>query len=172
MAKENHQLSKLGEDNRALSLRGLTIRLRESPNIVPHSTLVPQELNICTVDLDAAFLSQFDILLTSERCEAPVLADDDLLAAGELIHGAAECLDGGRAVDITCANAQEDLADVHAGDDAVRLAQGSSHTGLQSIGSGTRQHLVDADDVVGVSADAEVEAFLAGDFNQVSKSQS
>ena len=43
-----------------------------------------------------------DVLLATERGEAPVLADDDLLAAGELVLAAAEGFDGGGAVCIAC----------------------------------------------------------------------
>lgn len=68
---------------------------------------------------------------------------------------------------VTGAAAHEDLANVDTGDSAVGLAPGTTHTGLQSIGTGAGQHLVDADDVEGVSADAEVEAVLAGGLDEV-----
>lgn len=62
---------------------------------------------------------------------------------------------------------QDDLADVDTSDKAVGLAEGTTHTSLQSIGTGTRQHLVDTDDVVGVGADAEVEGLLTGGLHHV-----
>jgi hypothetical protein len=68
---------------------------------------------------------------------------------------------------VTSADAQENLANVDTGDSAVGLAPRTTHTRLQSIGTGTRQHLVDTDDVVGVGADAEMEAFLAGSLDEV-----
>lgn len=68
---------------------------------------------------------------------------------------------------ITSADTQEDLTDVDASDSAVRFAPCTTHTRLQSIGAGAGQHLVDADDVVGVSADAEMETFFAGGFDEV-----
>lgn len=39
---------------------------------------------------------------------------------------------------------------------------------MEPVGAGAGQHFVDADDVVGVGADAEVEAFFAGYFDEVS----
>ena len=66
------------------------------------------------------------------------------------------------------ADTKQDLADVHAGDGAVGFAPGAPHAGLQPIGAGAGQHLVDADDVVGVGADAHVETFFAGGFDEVS----
>lgn len=62
---------------------------------------------------------------------------------------------------------QDDLADVDTGDKAVGLAERTTHTGLQSIGTSARQHLVDTDDVVRVGADAEVETFLTGSLHHV-----
>lgn len=68
---------------------------------------------------------------------------------------------------VTGADADQDLADVDTSDDAVGLAPGTTHTSLQSIGTSARQHLVDADDVEGVGADAEMEAVLAGGLDEV-----
>ena len=129
--------------------------------------MVGQELNVSAIDPDLAFLPERDVLIATQRREAPVLADDDLLAAGELVHRAAEGLDGGGAVGVTSADREQDLADVDAGDGAVGLAEGATHAGLETIGSGARQHLVDADDVVWVGADAHVETFLAGGLDEV-----
>lgn len=129
--------------------------------------LISQELHVGTINLDTTLLSETDVILPSEWGEAPVLADNDLLATGELVHGAAEGLNGGGTVGITGANAEEDLANVDTSNDAVGLTEGATHTGLESIGSGTRQHLVDTDDVEGVGADAEVETLLTGDLDEV-----
>ena len=68
---------------------------------------------------------------------------------------------------VTGANAQDDLADVDTGNGSVGLAPGTTHTSLQSIGTGARQHLVDTDDVVRVGADAEMETFLSGKLDEV-----
>jgi hypothetical protein len=62
---------------------------------------------------------------------------------------------------------QDNLANVDTGDKAVGLAESTTHTSLKSIGTGTRQHLVDTDDVVGVRADAEVEGLLTGGLHHV-----
>lgn len=60
--------------------------------------MVGQELHVGTVHLDAASSLLLQVLLTTERGEAPVLGDDDLLATGELVLGSAEGLEGGGAV--------------------------------------------------------------------------
>lgn len=78
----------------------------------------------------------------------------------------AKCLSG-QLTAITSADAHEDLANVDTGDSAVGLAPGTTHTSLQSIGTGARQHLVDTDDVEGVSTDSEVETLLTGVLDEV-----
>jgi hypothetical protein len=149
--------------------------------------VVSQELDVGTIHLDAASGLLLQILLAAEGGEAPVLGDDDLLPARELVLRAAESLEGNGAVweitsvspdiqqlnppklltSVTSADAHDDLTNVDTGDGAVGLAPRTTHTRLQSIGTGARQHLVDADDVVRVSADAQVEAFLAGHLDEV-----
>lgn len=142
----------------------------ESVDVLLDVTLVTEELNVGTIYLDATLLSHSNVFFTAQRGEAPVLADDDLLTTRELVHGTTEGFDGGGAVSITGANTDEDLADVHAGNDTVGFTEGTTHTGLESIGSGARQHLVDADDVVRVSANAEMETFFTGSLDKVSES--
>lgn len=129
--------------------------------------MVTQELDIGTIDLDTTLLAETDVLLATQGSETPVLGDDDLLATGELVHGAAEGLDGEVTVGVTGADREQDLANVHAGNGAVGLTEGTTHTGLETIGSGTGQHLVDTDDVEGVGADTEMETFLSSGLHEV-----
>jgi hypothetical protein len=68
---------------------------------------------------------------------------------------------------ITSSDAHENLANVHTGNSAVRLAEGTTHSSLQPIGASTRQHLVDADDVEGMGTDTEMETFLSGVLDEV-----
>jgi len=66
-----------------------------------------------------------------------------------------------RPVSVLAADGQQNLADADPGTGALRLAEGAPHAGLQPIGSGAREHLVDAEHVERVHADAEVERILA-----------
>lgn len=68
---------------------------------------------------------------------------------------------------VTAADRQKNLANVDTGDSAVGLTPGTTHTGLQSIGTSARQHLVDTDDVVRVGTDAQVEGILATRLDHV-----
>lgn len=166
-------------------------RIREYPNVTLNGTLVPQELHVSPIDPDLAFGTLLEVFVAAERCEAPVLGDDDLLATGEFVLGATEGFDGCGAVCrnfesvnrplsgiesvgvrltiVTSPHGKQNLANIHTSNGSVGLAPRTTHPSLQSIGTGTRQHLVDADDVVRVGADTEMETFLAGDFDKISE---
>lgn len=150
-----------------LSLREVLVGVREALHVLLNQTVATQELDVGTILLELALLAKLDVLLAADGGEAPVLGDNDLLAAGELVHGTAESLDGGGTVGVTGADGQNDLANVHTGDGTLRLTEGTTHTGLETIGSGARKHLVDTDDVEGVHTDTEVETFLTGDLHEV-----
>ena len=77
----------------SLSLSSLK-RFREYPNVTLNRPLVPQELHVSPIDPDLAFGTLLEVFITAERCEAPVLRDDDLLAAGKLVLGATEGFNG------------------------------------------------------------------------------
>lgn len=136
-------------------------------DVVLQGAVVGKELDVGTIDLDVTSIPLDDVLVAAERSEAPVLGDNDLLPAGELVLGAAEGLEGNSTVGITSAAAHKNLTDVDTSNGTVGLAKGTTHSGLQPIGTGTRQHLVDADDVEGVGADTEVETFLTGVLDEV-----
>lgn len=150
-----------------LCLTGSLESTWESLHIVLDLALVSQKLNVGTVNQDTTFLLELDIFVSSERSEAPVFGDDNLLSARELIHGSSESLDGSSSVGVSGSDGEEDLTNVDTSDSAVWLAPGASHTGLQSIGTSARQHLVDSDDMVRVGSDSQMETFLSCDLNKV-----
>lgn len=84
-----------------------------------------------------------------------------------LVLGSPECLNSSGTVSIPCPDRQDDLADVDTRNETVGLAESTAHTRLQSIRTSARQHLVDTDYMVRVGADAEMETFLSGDFDEV-----
>ena len=135
-----------------LSLSSLKC-IREYPNITLNGPLVPQELHVSPIDSDLAFLAFLKVFVTTERCEAPVLGNDDLLAAGEFVLGATEGFDGRGAVCadfqsvhpslhwdsraewvegtvVTSPHGEQDLANVHTGNGSVGLAPCTTHPGL------------------------------------------
>ena len=79
-------MSKALSRMRSLSLRSLSLeRIRENANISLNRALVPQELYVSSINPNLAFSTLLEIFVTAERSEAPVLGDDNLLAAGELV---------------------------------------------------------------------------------------
>ena len=149
-----------------LSLR-LSKCIRKPTHIVRKRATVRQKLHVRAVHLDPPLLPQLHILLAPQRRKSPILADNNLLAAGKLVLRTAKGLDGSRAVSVSRANGKQDLTDVDAGHGACWLAVGTTHPRLQSVGAGAGQHFVDADDVVRVGTYAEVKAFFAGDLDEV-----
>lgn len=81
-----HRLSLLGEG------------IREALHVLGEVAVVAEELDVGTIDLDAAGGLLLEVLVATEGGEAPVLGDDDLLATGELVLRAAEGLESGSAV--------------------------------------------------------------------------
>ena len=70
----------------------------EALHVLLEATVVAEELDVGTIDLDAASSLLLEVLLAAERGETPVLGDNDLLPAGELVLGSAESLEGDGAV--------------------------------------------------------------------------
>jgi hypothetical protein len=58
--------------------------LGEALDVLLEDTLVAEELDVATVDLDLALSAPGNVLLATETGEAPVLGDNDLLATREL----------------------------------------------------------------------------------------
>jgi hypothetical protein len=67
----------------------------EALHVAVEAALVAEELNVGTVHQDGTGGLLLQVLLAAERGEAPVLGDDDLLPAGELVLGATEGLESG-----------------------------------------------------------------------------
>jgi hypothetical protein len=123
--------------------------------------------HICAVNKHPTFLLQLHIFIPLQRRKPPILGNDDLLTTWELVHGAAESLDGGGTVGVSSADREENLANVDTSDRSVWLSPCTSHSCLQSIGTSARQHLVDSDDVERVGANSKMETFFSCDLDKV-----
>ena len=64
--------------------------LGETLHVVLQAATVAQELDVSTIHLDTTSSLLLQVLLAAERSETPVLGDDDLLPAGELVLRATE----------------------------------------------------------------------------------
>ena len=124
-------------------------------------------LHADTIGHELVLAQELFVLLALELGEAPLVRHVDLLTAGKLELGTTQRLDDHRLVLILGTHRHDRLADVDACDCAERLAEGATHTRLQTIGACARQHLVDADDVEGMDAHADVEGVLAAVLDKV-----
>jgi len=118
-------------------------------------------LNVAAVRDDAAGITSLLVLRASQLGETPLVRDQELLAAGKLVLGATQSLNDDSLVGVLSADGNQGLANGDTGNGAVRLTESTTHTGLETIGTGTGQHLVDAQDVEGMDTDTHVEGLLA-----------
>merc|ERR1712217_109105 len=118
-------------------------------NETPQRTLGGEPLDVNTIGDKTSHSLVLLVLVLGELGETPILGDVHLLAAGELELGSAQGIDGNIRVLLQRTDGDEDAADVHTGDGAVRLSVGATHTGLQTICTGARKHLVHTQHVEG-----------------------
>ena len=79
-------------------------------------------------------------------------------AGNVLVLSSPESLNSGGTVVVTGADGQKNLANVHTRNGTVGLTPSTTHTGLKTIRTSARQHLVDTDDVVRVGTMRQLSA--------------
>merc|ERR1719452_350220 len=124
-------------------------------------------LHVHPVQLQPAVSPHLVVVVPVPLGEAPLLADEDLLAARELELGAPQSLDAFSLELVMAPNRYEYLTNLNPGSCAMSLAKSSSHPSLQPVSPSTRQHLVDAQHHEGVHADPDVELVLAAVLHEV-----
>ena len=117
-----------------------------------------QDLDIDTISLDLALLSELVEGGHNVWGESELTGDEDLLATWELELSSSESLLCTFNVFWLGTDGDEDGSDVDTGRLAKSLSVGMTHTGLKSISSGTGKHLVDADHMPWVDSDSNVES--------------
>ncbi len=70
----------------------------EPSNVIGKLAMVGQELDVSTINQDLSAFLLLDVLFTTERSEAPVLGNNDLLATRELVLRTTESLESGSTV--------------------------------------------------------------------------
>ena len=147
------RVSTLLEDAAALALAQV--------EVVRDRALAVEEPSGAAVGDNLALLLSLEEVLVGLRREAPLAGLDDELPSRELELAAAEGFDD-LGFELRASTARdEDLANLDAGGEAVRLAVGATHAGLEPVSAGAGKHLVDTEHVVRVDADAHVEVLLA-----------
>jgi len=139
----------------------------ETAHVVGNLSVWAEELDVGTIDLDGTGVTLVEVLLTTERGETPVLGDNDLLATWELVLRSSESLNSSSPAGVLGSDRQKDLANVYTGNSSVWLTPGTTHTGLQSIGTSARQHFVDAGNVEWMGTNSHVETVLSAGLDHV-----
>ena len=117
-------------------------------------------LHVDTVALDLASSEELLEVRVNVGGETVFTGDENLLAAGELELGTTEgLLSLGNEIGFS-SDGDEDGSDIDTGSLTEGLSVSVTHTGLKSISTGAREHLVDADDVPGVNSDSDMEVIL------------
>ena len=142
-------------------LHGIHLLLDESGKLLQRS-LGCKDLDADTVANDLVGLEESLEIRVNNFGESELPGDEDGLSAGELELRATESLLGKRNKFGLGADGDQDGSNVHTGGLEEGLSVSVTHTGLESISTGARKHLVDADNVPCVDSDANMEGILGG----------
>lgn len=89
------------------------------------------------------------------------------MSSWELELGTTQSLNHVLFVILLDSDRQEDLVDVYSGNYTLRLSESTSHSSLESIGSSTTQHFVDAGNVERVHANPKMEGILTTSLDEI-----
>jgi hypothetical protein len=125
---------------------------------VREGSVLSEGLHAHAISLDLALRLQLVEVGHNVLGETVFTGDKNLLAAGELELGSSEGLASVVDVGWLGSDGDQDGADVDTGRLAKSLSVSVSHTGLESIGTSARKHLVDANNVPWVDSNSNVES--------------
>lgn len=91
------------------------------------------------------------------------------MATRELELCTPESLDNGILMPVIGPDGHQRLSNVDASHSTLGLAESTSHSGLETISAGARQHFVDAQNMVGMDTDPDVELILGCVLHHVLK---
>jgi len=129
--------------------------------------MVSAELDVGTVLLKSSVISVLFVHRSLELGESPLLGNEDLLTSGVLELGSAQGFNNGSPVLVVGSDAHDGLTDVYSCNCTLGFTEGTSHSSLEPISSGTRQHFVDADHMEGMDTHPDVEGILTAVLHQV-----
>ena len=130
-------------------------------------SVVGDVLGDVTISHQTTTLSHGSVLLTRVLGESPLLRHHNLLATRELHGSTTQSLHSHLLLIVLRTNRNQRLTDSHTSHQTVGLSESVTHTGLQSISTGARKHLVDTSHMEGVSTHSHVERVLASVLHQV-----
>lgn len=130
-------------------------------------SMASQKLGIDTVRNNTMLCLQPDIVSSAELGKAPFPALNDLLTTRELELGTAESLMSMVLVAIFATNREKHLTNINPSASTQGLPKSTSHTSLKPIGSGTRKHFVDPENMEGVNPNSQMKGVLSGELGHV-----
>ena len=119
--------------------------------------MVTNDLGTNSIWDDLTLLLESVEISLDEVCETELSGNHNLLTAWELELGSSESLASVWHIIGGDSHGKENLTDVHSGGFTETLTECTSHSLLESISSGTRQHLVDSDNVPWMNSDSGME---------------
>lgn len=111
--------------------------------------------------------SHAHIVLSWVLGKSPLETLEDLLTSGKLELSTTNRFDDVRLMGILGSDRNEDLSNANTGSNTNGLSVGVTHTGRQSIGSGTRKHFIGAKNVEWMRTDANVVIVLSNGLGQM-----
>merc|ERR1719180_584228 len=137
--------------------------------LAPHGegSVLWHVLHVDTVGLQTPVGPHLLVFVAVPLREAELLADEDLLPAGELELAPPQGFDDFVLELVVAPDREKDLSNPDPGCGAVGLAISTPHSSLEPISSGTGQHFVDPKHVERMDSHSDVEAFLATVLDKV-----
>ena len=120
-----------------------------------------------TIGSDTSASPQILEFVAFKLGESPFLGNEDLLTSGKLEFGPPESFNNGSLMSVVCSDGHEGLSNAYTSHSTLGLAEGTSHSSLQTISACTGQHFVDPQNMVGMNTDSDVELILGCVFHHV-----
>merc|ERR1719234_1326007 len=124
-------------------------------------------LDVNSIGLETSVSPHLLVLVAVPLGEAELLADEDLLPAGELELAPPQGFNNLILELVVAPDREKDLSNPDPSCCSVGLAISTPHSSLEPISSGTGQHFVDPQHVEWMDSHPDVEAFLAAVFHKV-----
>merc|ERR1712166_940642 len=118
------------------------------------------KLNANAIVQNAAGATSLNELSLRDVGKTPHARGVDLLATSNLVLGTTKGFESMLAHVLTATDRAQNLTDVDTSDGTIGLTEGTTHTGLETIGTSTRKHLVDTNDVERMHTNTNVESIF------------
>merc|ERR1712183_67178 len=159
------------ENQTKVIIISITVLLRSQSFFSPFPlfqwTFVRVVLNIRSVWFDRSVATSFHVFFPIPSSEAPFLRSEDFLTTRELELSTSQSFNSSWFVVVFATNRHQRLTNIDTSHGSLGFSIGTSHSSLEPISSGTRQHFVDADNVEGMDTHPDVEGIFTSNLGHV-----